>query len=113
MRFLCELLSFVAGFASILLAAGAISTQRDRRHEQYIVAESARDWEEMYDRMEKKKLSQADFGSWSERHRENRRAALKTAEASRWESACRFWMVATGCALAAAVMLYLLYMRVV
>jgi hypothetical protein len=113
MHDLCEFLSGLAGLASILLAAMGFSIQRDRRAEQSSKASSERDFDEMYDRMEKKKISKAYFDNWSEWHREKCRAALITAEASRWEDACPCWMVATGCAFAAAVMLYLLYMRVV
>jgi len=114
MHNLCELLSVLAGFASILFAAMALHIQRDRRHEQAIDARFENDLSEMYDAKEKNpKLSQTYWEHLREVCIERCRTALSNAEADRWESACRFWMLATGCALPAAVMLYLLYMRLV
>ena len=108
LRDLCGLLWAVAGLASILLGMMALSIQRDRRKEQSINAQFDDEFSEMYDAMEKNKntsWAQAHL-DWREVHIERRRAALSYAEASRWESAGLFWMLATGCALAAVVMLY-------
>jgi hypothetical protein len=66
----------------------------------------------MYDAMEKNASYAKAHPDWREVHLERRRTALQSAQASRWESACRFWMLATVCAIAAIVMLYLSARRV-
>jgi len=95
----------VAGFASILFAVMALCIQRDRRAEQSINAHFDEDFSEMYDSIEKNPAYAQSYPNWRELHLERRSAALSSAEASSWESACRFWMLATGCALAGLFML--------
>ena len=105
LRDVCSLWA-VAFLASILLAVMAFSIQRDRRAERSIDAEFEKDLSDMYDAVEKTpKLSQT-YDSWRNVRVERCRAALSAAKASRWQTACNFWMLATGCALAAVVMLY-------
>jgi hypothetical protein len=93
--------------ASILFAAGAFSIQRDRRAEQSSERQFEDELSEVYDAIEKDPAAAKYYDqNWRDIHVERHRAALSSANAHRWESACRFWMLAAGCALAAVVMLY-------
>jgi hypothetical protein len=60
----------------------------------------------MLDGMEKDpKFAQANR-NWEVAFSERRRAALRNAELSRLAGAGEWWMLATGCALAGVVLLY-------
>ena len=106
LRDLCGLLWAVAFLGSILFAVMAFSIQRDRRAERSIDAEFGKDLSDMYDAVKKNPELSQTYQSWRDVRVERCRAALSAAKAYRWETACNFWMLATGCALAAVVMLY-------
>jgi hypothetical protein len=106
LREVCGVLWAVAGLAGFAFAVTAFGIQRDRRAEQSIDARFDDEFSEMCDAMEKNPAYAQAQPGWRDVHLERRRAALSQAEASRWQSASLFWMLATGCALAAVVMLY-------
>jgi Flp pilus assembly protein TadB len=109
LRDLFGILWAVAGLASILFAVAALSIQRNQRSEQSINAKFDDELGEIYDQIQKDSAGAKYYDQkWREIHTERRRSALSTDEAFRLRSACRFWMVATGCALAAVVMLWLI-----
>jgi len=106
LRDLCNWLWAVPAFASILSAVTAFGAQQDRRDERAIDDRFNDEFSKMCDAMEKNPaLAQAN-PQWREIHSERHRSARKAAEASRWQTACVLWMIATGCALATVVMLY-------
>ena|ERR1017187_7607129 len=107
LRELCGVVWAVAGLASVLFTVMAFSIQRDRRTEQAIEAQFEDEFSEMYDAMEKNPEYARAHPDWREVYGARHRSALQGAEANRWESASRFWMLATVCALAAVVMMYL------
>lgn len=106
LRGLCSWLWVVPALASILSAMIAFGAQRDRRDEQSVDERFNDEFSKMCDAMEKNPASARANPQWREIHSERHRCARKTAEACRWESTCLFWMIATGCALAAVGMLY-------
>jgi hypothetical protein len=107
LRHLCGLLWAVAFLGSILFAVLAFSIQRDRRAEHSIDAKFEKDLSDVYDAVEKDPEASRYYSeSWRDLRRERCRADFSAAEAYRWQTACNFWMLATGCALAAIVMLY-------
>jgi len=106
LRELCGVLWAVAGLVGLVFAVTAFGIQRDRRAEQAIEDRFEDEFSEMYDAMEKNPAYAKTQPGWRDVYLERHRVALSQAEASRWQSASVFWMLATGCALAAVVMLY-------
>jgi len=106
LRNLCSWLWAVPFLASILSAMIAFGAQRDRRDEEAVDERFKNELGKMCDEMEKNPALVGTNPHWRESHAERHRCARKTAEACRWESTCLFWMIATGCALVATLMLY-------
>lgn len=106
LRDLCSWLWAVPVFASIVCAVIAFGAQRDRRDERAIDDRFNDEFSKMCDAMEKNPAKARANPHWREIHSERHRSARKAAEVSRWQTACLLWMIATGCALAAVVMLY-------
>ena len=86
-----------------MIAWGA---QRDRRDEEAVDDRFKTELGQICDQMGKNPALVRTNPHWRESHAERHRCARKTAEACRWKSTCLFWMIATGCALAAVLMLY-------
>lgn len=101
----------VAGFASIVFGAMAFTIQRDRRAEKSIDARFEDESSEAYDAMEKDPAWARTYEHWRDVHVERHRTALRGSEARRWEDACRFWMLAAGCAIASLLMLVVTALR--
>ena len=106
-RDLCGSLWCFVAFASIFCAASAFNIQRRQSRREHLTKVQSEHELKVHDSaMKDPNFAQAhDYPGAGEILLESHRASLRGAEVDRWKRACHYWMIATGLALAALVML--------